>query len=86
MLKITIALPSGRSHNLSLKQTSKVGHLRAGAEAFARQPFLRLVTAEGRILSDPEEELQGAGLHDGDRITAVRAEPKVAATSAAFVF
>jgi hypothetical protein len=50
MLKITIALPSGRSHNLSLKQTSKVGHLRAGAEAFARQPFLRLVTAEGRIL------------------------------------
>ena len=86
MLKITIALPSGRSHNLSLKQTSKVGHLRAGAEAFARQPFLRLVTAEGRILSDPEEELQGAGLHDEDRITAVRAEPKVAATSAAFVF
>eukprot|EP00435_Cladocopium_sp_Y103_P051315 s976_g15.t2 len=67
-------------------QTSKVGHLREGAEVFAGQPFLRLVTAEGHILADPEEELQAAGLRDGDTITAVRAEPKVAATAAAFVF
>ena len=39
--------------------------------------------AESRILTDPEDELQAAGLQDGDsRITAVRV--KVAATEGAF--
>ena len=82
--EISIALPSGRSQSWSLRQTSTVGHLRTRAEAFCGQRFLRLVTAEGRILTDPEDDLQVAGLKDGDTITAVRVEPKVAATLGAF--
>ena len=82
MIKVTVALPSGRDASLSIGQSSKVGDLKALAqEAFERR-FLTLVTAEGRILTDPVEPLEA--VLEGDRLTAVGGRPKLAANGHAF--
>ena len=61
MVNINIVLPSGRSEAFSVRQTSKVELLRRHAENKFGQCFLRLVTAEGRILTNHEDDLQAAG-------------------------
>ena len=45
--------------------------------------FLRLITADGRKLK-PSEFLEAAGLQDGDQLTAIVGEAKLAATRYAF--
>ena len=45
--------------------------------------FLRLVTSAGLKLN-PSESLEAAGLQDGDQLTAVVVEPKLAATRNCF--
>lgn len=50
-----------------------------------RQRFLRLVTADGRVLLDVMESIQAAGIHNGDCLSAVALQAKVAATDGAFV-
>eukprot|EP00435_Cladocopium_sp_Y103_P053975 s1300_g17.t1 len=44
----------------------------------------RLVTAEGSILGDPMQSLQAAGLQDGDQLTAIMGQTKLASTQGAF--
>ena len=48
------------------------------------QGFLGLVTALGHVLNDPARSLQSAGIQDGDHITAVVHQAKLAATESAF--
>ena len=46
--------------------------------------FLQLFTAEGRVLSDPNESLEAAGLRGGDHLTALTLRANIAATASAF--
>ena len=48
-----------------------------------RRGFLRLVAADHSVV-DPTKSLQDAGLEDGDHLTAIAIEAKVAATRSAF--
>ena len=84
MLHVKVFLPSGRCEKLSLPQSSKVGDLRILAQRSFAQGFLRLVTAQGDVLKDPLESLQAVGLQNGDHLSAIVCQTKVAATSAAF--
>eukprot|EP00435_Cladocopium_sp_Y103_P002201 s271_g1.t1 len=45
-----------------------------------------LVTAEGRVLNDPEKSLEAAGLSEGDHLTAIAQQGKLSATKEAFAF
>ena len=45
---------------------------------------MRLVTAMGTVLLDPQQSLLAAGLQDGDHVTAVVQRAKLAATNRAF--
>ena len=83
MLQVTVALPSGCCEKFSIPQSSKVGDLRVLAQKSFQRGFLRLVAADHRAL-DPAVSLQAAGLEDGDHLTAIAVEAKLAATDAAF--
>ena len=48
------------------------------------QQFLRLVTAEGHALTDLTESLESLGIQDGDTLTALALQVKIAATGSAF--
>ena len=80
MLQVNISLPSGRSEKLSLPESSKVGDLRTLAQKAFRQGFLRLVMSDGRLLADPQESLQTAGIQEGDTLAAFALQARVAAT------
>ena len=84
MLQVTVALTSGRSASLSIAHSSKVGDLKALAQESFDKCFLKLVTAEGRILSHLAETLLAAGLQDGDQLTAIVGQARLAATQNAF--
>ena len=84
MLRLAVALPSGRGESFSLPQSSTVGDLRTAAQKFFQQGFLKLVKADGHILGDPLESLQAAGLQDGDHLTALRLAVNLTATLKAF--
>ena len=86
-LQITISLPSGNQPRFTREKSSKVGDLRILAQkAFGLADFLRLVTAEGHVLNDPEKSLEAAGLSEGDHLTAIAQQGKLAATKEAFAF
>ena len=76
---MTVALTSGHSASLSIAHSSKVGDLKPLAQKSLAKGFSRLVTAEGRILTDPAEALQ-----DGAQLTAIVGQPKLAATRSTF--
>eukprot|EP00435_Cladocopium_sp_Y103_P058319 s80_g20.t1 len=82
-MQLSVALPSGRSEQLSIPESSKVGDLKFLAHNSFAQGFLRLVTPQGHFLTDPAEDLQAAGLQDGDHLAAVVLEAKLAATERA---
>eukprot|EP00435_Cladocopium_sp_Y103_P063717 s1970_g25.t1 len=83
MLQVTVALPSGCSEKFSLPQSSKVGDLRVLAQKSFQRGFLRLVAADHHVL-DPTVSLQAAGLVDGDHLTALVLEAKVATLGKTF--
>ena len=83
MLQLTVALTSGRSESLTIPESSKVGDLKLMAQKSFGQPFLRLATAEGRVLTDPLELLQNA-LEDGDQLTAIVGQGQLLATATGF--
>ena len=83
MLTVHVALPSGRSEKFSLSQSSKVGDLRVLAQKSFQLGFLRLVDADHHVV-DFAVSLQAAGIEDGDHLTAIAIEAKVAATERAF--
>ena len=66
MLQVNVALPSGKRNSLSIAESSKVGDLKRLAQKSFEQGFLRLVTAEGHALADPNQFLQ-AGRAEGGR-------------------
>ena len=80
MFQVTVALASGRSQSIALPQSSKVGDLKILAQESFQQGFLRLVTADGRILGDPTRPLLSEGLKEEECLTAVALQAKVAAT------
>ena len=62
--------------------TSKVGDLKILAQKSLRQGFLKLITAEGHVLTNPEISLQAAGVQEGEHLTVVAQQTKVAHTQA----
>ena len=84
MLQISISFPSGSGETLRLPEHSKVGDLKLLAQKAFRRAFLKLVTIEGHVLTNLMDSLQAAGVHDGDRITAVAQRASLHATDEAF--
>ena len=68
MPQVIVALASGRSVNLSVPQSSKVVDLKILAQQALGQGFLKLMTAEGQVLTQPGESV---GILDGDRVSAI---------------
>ena len=84
MIYINLALPSGKRKCLALEESSKVGDLKKLAQKAFGQSLVRLVSGGGHVLNDPEKSLEDAGIHDGDHVTAVAQQAKLAATAGAF--
>ena len=84
MIQVNLALPSGKRKSLTIEESSKVGDLRILAQKAFGRGFLRLVAATGRVLNDPEKLLNTAGVQNGDNLTVVAQEAKLAATEQAF--
>ena len=84
-LKFEVSLPSGRSETVVVSWSGSIADLNRAAQQSLRQPFLRLAAPDGRLL-DSKDSLQLSGLQDGDSLTAVALQPKIAATWAAFAF
>ena len=84
MLRVNVSLPSGCSKTLLLPQLSTVQDLQVLAQESFGRKFLKLVTAQNRALTKHMESLQSAGIQEGEHLTAVVQQPKVASTSGAF--
>jgi hypothetical protein len=80
MFQVTVVSASGRSESISLPQFSNVGDLKILAQQSFQQRFLRLVTADGRILGDPCQSLADAQLENQACLTAVARQATMAAT------
>eukprot|EP00438_Fugacium_kawagutii_P011282 Skav202832 [mRNA] locus=scaffold746:19842:21236:+ [translate_table: standard] len=84
LMELQAALPSGRSERISVSESGTIGDLRKEVQQSLGRPFLRLTAPDGRLLNDPTESLELAGLKDGDTIAVVAQRPKVAAMQGAF--
>eukprot|EP00435_Cladocopium_sp_Y103_P018252 s2607_g4.t1 len=82
-ISVNVVLASGRGTGLSVLPTSSISNLKAAAAQEFGQGFLRLLSADCRPL-DPSQSLETAGVHDGDSLTAIVQEPRLAATDKAF--
>eukprot|EP00435_Cladocopium_sp_Y103_P050617 s47_g15.t1 len=82
-IELEVSLPSGRCETIAVSQSGTCADLKVAAQQLLGHPFLRLAAQDGRIL-DPANSLQLSGLHDGDSLTAVAQQPKIAATERAF--
>ena len=84
MLRVNVSFPSGSGETLLLPEHSKVRDLKVLAQRSLGQRFLKLVTVEGHVLTNPEDSLQAAGVQDREHLTAVAQRVQVAASSRAF--
>ena len=66
---IYVALPSAKRKQFEVSESPKVGELKRLAQKWFGHGFLKLVTAEGKILSEPEKSLRTAGLQDEDYLS-----------------
>eukprot|EP00435_Cladocopium_sp_Y103_P036316 s62_g9.t1 len=82
-IKLEVSLPSGRCETISLLRWGTVEDLKIAAQQSLGQRFLRLAAPDGRLL-DPTDPLQLSGLQEGDSLTAIAQQPKLAATRRAF--
>ena len=82
-IEVEISLPSGRCETVTISQCGTIADLKVTAQQALGQGFLRLVSADGRLL-DPTDSVRRSGLEDGDSLTAVAQQPKIAATGGAF--
>ena len=82
-IKLEVSLPSGRCGTVSVLESGTIGDVKIAAQQSLGQPFLRLATANGRLV-DPTDSVRLSGLEDGDSLTAVAQQPKIAATGGAF--
>jgi hypothetical protein len=58
MLQVTVSLPSGSGATLLLPEDSTVGDLKLLAQRSLKQGFLRIATAEGRVLTNSDDSLR----------------------------
>lgn len=79
-----MSLPSGRSEVITLSPSASVGDLKLATQRAFGQRYLRLAGPQGRLL-DPTKSLELNGLKDGDSIAAIALQPKIVASSSAFV-
>ena len=85
MLQVTVALPSGNKRKkLELEKSSKVGDLKRLVQNILGEHFLSLVTPEGHVLKYPGKSLEAAEVSDGDHLTAVVQQVRLASTAGAF--
>ena len=82
-IKLEVSLPSGHCETISLSDSGTIADLKIAARRSFGQCFLRLATADGRLL-DPTDSLSLSGLQDGDCLSAVAQQPKIAANRSAF--
>ena len=82
-LILQVSLPSGRSETISVLRCGTVVDLKIAAQQSLGQCFLGLASCDGRLL-DLADPLRLYGLRNGDSITAVAQQPKIAATCNAF--
>ena len=85
MLHVHVSFPSGSGDTLVLPEHSKVGDLKLKAQKTFRKGLLKLVGADGHILTDRMDSLQAAGVHDGEHLTAVAQQLQIASAESAFV-
>ena len=64
--------------------TLQSGRLENSAQRSLRQGFLKLVTVEGHVLTNPQNHCKIAGVQDGEHLTAVAQHARATATGAAF--
>ncbi|CAJ1449302.1 unnamed protein product [Effrenium voratum] len=83
LLRFHVSLPSGRCEVVSLSSGSTIGDLKLAAQQALARGFLRLAGPDGRVL-ELGDTVEGAGLGDGDSITAVAWRTRLAATQRAF--
>ena len=84
-MNVQVALLGGRALELeSLSPSSTVQDLKAAAQRAFGQRHLILITADKRVLVNPEETLEEAEIKSGECITAMVAKPEMAATEQAF--
>ena len=84
MLRVNVALLSGRTEVLEVEQSSSVQELKVLAQKSFERRFLKLVTAERRPLVDLGASLEAEGIQDGDFLTAVPLQAQLAANDRAF--
>ena len=84
MLRVNVALLSGRTEVLEVEQSSSVQELKVLAQNSLQRRFLKIVTAEGRPLVDLGASLEAEGIQDGDFLTAVPHQAQLAANYQAF--
>eukprot|EP00438_Fugacium_kawagutii_P014029 Skav233996 [mRNA] locus=scaffold2413:96696:99909:+ [translate_table: standard] len=80
MFHVNVGFPSGRSESFPLLPSSTIADLKLMVQKTFHRGFLRLVTAEGRILVG-KESLQAAGIQQGDHLVAIAQRASVAATA-----
>mmetsp|Transcript_70634 Transcript_70634/g.86643 ORF Transcript_70634/g.86643 Transcript_70634/m.86643 type:complete len:285 (+) Transcript_70634:60-914(+) len=84
MLRINISFPSGHTQSLSLPHLATVRDLKILAQKSLGKGFLKLVTDRGDVLANVEDTLAGAGIQEGDYLTAIAQQPQLVAARAAF--
>ena len=80
---LQVCLPSGRCETISISKSNTVLDLKIAVRESLEQRFLKLAAPDGHLL-DLTKSLELSGLQDGDNITAVAQQPKIAATKRAF--
>ena len=76
-----VSLPSGRRDTVAVSQSGTVADLKTAAQESLGRRFLRLAAPDGHLL---DHSLRLAELQDGDSLTAIAQQPKLAATKFAF--
>ena len=62
---VYVALPNGHAAQMSLLPSSTVQDLRTAAQQALGKNLLKLITAENRVLVNPEETFEEAKIEDG---------------------
>ena len=85
-IDVQVALLNGHAVELrSFSPSSTIQDLKAKAQrAFGQKISLKLITADKRVLVNPEETLEEAEIKDGECLTALVVKPQLAATEGAF--
>ena len=84
MIRTHVVLPNGHAELLALLPSATVQDLRTEAQQAFGKKHLRLITAKNRVLADLDTTLEEAEIEDGECLTAVVLQAKLAATRTGF--